>query len=98
MWCREEILDDGSKLTESINKEHENIKYLPYEKIPDNVRAESDLVKSVKDADILIFVVPHQFVKNICHELKDKIKPNAFALTLTKVKDQKKERKKNFLF
>ena len=93
MWCREEILDDGSKLSEFINKQHENRKYLPYEKIPDNVYAEVDLVKSVKDADILIFVIPHQFIKNICHELKDKIKANAFALTLTKVRNRKREKK-----
>jgi len=86
MWCREEILDDGSKLTDVINKKHENVKYLPGQKIPDNVIATSDLSESVKDADILIFVIPHQFVKKTCEELKNQIKSNAFALTLIKVR------------
>jgi glycerol-3-phosphate dehydrogenase (NAD+) len=84
MWCKEEILDDGRKLTEVINETHENVKYLPGTKIPDNVIAVSDLGQSVKNADILIFVIPHQFVKQTCEQLKDKIKPNAFALTLIK--------------
>jgi glycerol-3-phosphate dehydrogenase (NAD+) len=86
MWCKEEILDDGRKLTEVINETHENVKYLPGTKIPDNVIAVSDLGQSVKNADILIFVIPHQFVKQTCEQLKDKIKPNAFALTLIKVR------------
>ncbi|CAF1242533.1 unnamed protein product [Adineta steineri] len=84
MWCKEEILDDGSKLTEVINTKHENVKYLPNKNIPNNVIATSDLSESVKDADILIFVIPHQFVKTTCEELKNKIKSSAFALTLIK--------------
>ncbi len=89
MWCKEETLDDGSKLTQVINQQHENIKYLPHERIPNNVVAVPDLVESVKDADILIFVIPHQFVKKTCEELKTKIKPTAFALTLIKVRNNK---------
>ncbi|CAF4940179.1 unnamed protein product, partial [Rotaria sp. Silwood1] len=84
MWCKEETLENGKKLTEVINEQHENIKYLPHERIPDNVVAEPDLCASVKDADILIFVIPHQFVKKTCAQLKNKIKPTAFAVTLIK--------------
>ncbi len=90
MWCKEEILDDGRKLTDIINEEHENVKYLPGLKIPDNVIAVSDLSEAVKNADILIFVLPHQFVKQTCEQLKDKIKANAFALTLIKVRTRLK--------
>lgn len=86
MWCKEETLDDGQKLTDVINKEHENVKYLPDQKIPENVVAVPDLGEAVKDADILIFVIPHQFVKKTCEELKGKIKKDAFALTLIKVR------------
>lgn len=85
MWCKEETLPDGRKLTDVINDEHENVKYLPRERIPKNVIAVADLLESVQDADILIFVIPHQFVKITCEQLKDKIKPSAFALTLIKV-------------
>jgi glycerol-3-phosphate dehydrogenase len=100
MWCKEEILNDGSKLTEVINTKHENSKYLPEKKIPDNVIATPDLIKSVQNADILIFVLPHQFVKQTCEELKTHIKSNAFALTLIKVrkKKTKQTRRKIHLF
>lgn len=36
MWVYEEMID-GRKLTEIINTEHENVKYLPGHKLPKNV-------------------------------------------------------------
>lgn len=36
MWVFEETVD-GRKLTEIINTEHENVKYLPGHKLPTNV-------------------------------------------------------------
>lgn len=36
MWVFEEMVD-GRKLTEIINTDHENVKYLPGRKLPDNV-------------------------------------------------------------
>lgn len=36
MWVFEEMID-GKKLTEIINTEHENVKYLPGHKLPKNV-------------------------------------------------------------
>lgn len=36
MWVYEEMVD-GKKLTEIINTEHENVKYLPGHKLPKNV-------------------------------------------------------------
>ena len=36
MWVYEEMID-GKKLTEIINTEHENVKYLPGHKLPRNV-------------------------------------------------------------
>ena len=86
MWCKEEKLDDGKMLTDVINKEHKNVKYLPDQKLPENVVAVPDLSEAVKDADILIFVLPHQYVKKTCEQLKGQVKKEAFALTLIKVR------------
>lgn len=36
MWVFEEMVD-GRKLTDIINNDHENVKYLPGHKLPDNV-------------------------------------------------------------
>ncbi|XP_041971332.1 glycerol-3-phosphate dehydrogenase [NAD(+)], cytoplasmic isoform X1 [Aricia agestis] len=83
MWVFEEMID-GKKLTEIINETHENVKYLPGHKLPPNVVAVPDLVEAAKDADVLIFVVPHQFVRKICSTLLGQIKPTASALSLIK--------------
>lgn len=44
-----------------------------------------DVVETAKDADILIFVIPHQFIKHTCKPLVGKMKPGAFGLSLIKV-------------
>lgn len=44
-----------------------------------------DVVEAAKDADILIFVVPHQFIRPLCSTLLGKIKPTAIGLSLIKV-------------
>ncbi|KAJ3666748.1 hypothetical protein Zmor_002180 [Zophobas morio] len=83
MYVYEEIIN-GKKLTDIINDTHENVKYLPGHKLPANVVAIADVVDAAKDADILIFVLPHQFIRTICSTLLGKIKPTAIALSLIK--------------
>ncbi|XP_055923688.1 glycerol-3-phosphate dehydrogenase [NAD(+)], cytoplasmic isoform X2 [Eupeodes corollae] len=83
MYVYEEMID-GKKLTEIINTTHENVKYLPGHKLPPNVVAVPDIVEAAKVADILIFVVPHQFIRNFCASLLGKIKPTAVAISLIK--------------
>ncbi|KAF6736541.1 Glycerol-3-phosphate dehydrogenase [NAD(+)], cytoplasmic [Oryzias melastigma] len=84
MWVFEEMVN-GSKLTEIINSTHENVKYLPGHKLPENVLAVPDLVDASKDADILIFVIPHQFIGKVCDTMKGKIKSDALGISLIKV-------------
>uniref|UniRef100_A0A7N8XSL9 Glycerol-3-phosphate dehydrogenase [NAD(+)] n=1 Tax=Mastacembelus armatus TaxID=205130 RepID=A0A7N8XSL9_9TELE len=84
MWVFEEMVNNR-KLTEIINTDHENVKYLPGHKLPPNVLAVPDLAESVKGADILIFVVPHQFIVKVCDTIKDHIKKDAIGMSLIKV-------------
>ncbi|XP_066253505.1 glycerol-3-phosphate dehydrogenase [NAD(+)], cytoplasmic isoform X3 [Euwallacea similis] len=83
MYVYEELIN-GKKLTEIINETHENVKYLPGHKLPPNVVAIPDVVEAAKDADVLIFVVPHQFIRTLCSTLLGKIKSTAIALSLIK--------------
>ena len=83
MWVYEELID-GKKLTEIINSQHENVKYLPGITLPENVTAVPDLIEATKDADILVFVLPYQFLTKACEQLKVHIKPGAFAISLIK--------------
>ena len=89
MWVYEEVVD-GKKLSEVINNEHENIKYLPGKKLPENVVAVTDLVESCKEADVLVFVVPHQHVEKLCGVLKGNVKKDATAISLIKGLGEKK--------
>ncbi|XP_046421167.1 glycerol-3-phosphate dehydrogenase [NAD(+)], cytoplasmic-like isoform X1 [Neodiprion pinetum] len=88
MYVYEELID-GKKLTEIINETHENVKYLPGHKIPENVIAVPDVLDAARDADILIFVVPHQFIHRICSSLLGKIKSTAVGLSLIKGFDKR---------
>lgn len=112
MYVYEEQVD-GRNLSEIINTEHENVKYLPGHKLPANVVcyspytqtilfvivnferkcfmiifqvAVTDVVEAAKDADVLVFVVPHQFVARLCGGLKGKLKQGASAISLIKVR------------
>ncbi|KHJ86154.1 putative glycerol-3-phosphate dehydrogenase [NAD(P)+ ] [Oesophagostomum dentatum] len=83
MWVYEEMVD-GEKLSDIINTRHENVKYLPGKLIPDNVVAVPDLLESCQDANILIFVIPHQFVRNVCRQLAGKLCSDVQAISLIK--------------
>ncbi|KAK9737364.1 NAD-dependent glycerol-3-phosphate dehydrogenase N-terminus [Popillia japonica] len=87
MYVYEEVIN-GKKLTEIINETHENVKYLPGHKLPENVVAVPDVIEAAREADILIFVIPHQFIRTICSTLLGKIKPTAIGLSLIKGFDQ----------
>ena len=73
MWTFEEQLPDGSKLTQVINTRHENVKYLPGITLPSNIYAEPNQAESVKNASLLIFVLPHQFLGRLLSSIKDHI-------------------------
>lgn len=72
------------KLTHLINTLHENIKYLPEIPLPDNIRANASLEETVKDATILIFNLPHQFIAKICDSLRGNIVPFARGISCIK--------------
>lgn len=72
------------KLTEYINDHHENPKYLPGISLPKNVTAVPDLLEAAKGSDILIFVLPHQFVGGVCEKLSGHVDRNVKIISLIK--------------
>ncbi|KAI5804209.1 NADH-dependent glycerol-3-phosphate dehydrogenase [Peziza echinospora] len=72
------------KLTSIINDIHENVKYLPNIALPKNIIAVPDVVDVVKDATILVFNVPHQFVSKICDQIQGHNLPYAKAISCIK--------------
>ncbi|XP_009125149.1 glycerol-3-phosphate dehydrogenase [NAD(+)] 1, chloroplastic [Brassica rapa] len=91
MWVFEELLPNGEKLTDVINKTNENVKYLPGIKLGRNVVADPDLENAVKEANMLVFVTPHQFMGGICKKLKGKVTGEVEAISLVKGMEVKKE-------
>ncbi|PSC74868.1 glycerol-3-phosphate dehydrogenase [Micractinium conductrix] len=83
MWVYEEEVA-GRKLTELINETHENVKYMPGVPLGANVVACPDLLQTVKDATILVFCAPHQFIHRIVKQLVGHISKDMVAISLTK--------------
>merc|ERR1711892_153081 len=53
-------------------------------KLTKNIIAVPDIVDAAADADFLIFVLPHQFIKRACAPLVGRLKPGATGLSLVK--------------
>lgn len=83
MWVYEEEVQ-GRKLTEIINTDHENVKYLPGIKLPKNIIAVPSLLDTVKDANVIIFNIPHQFLPNVSKQLEGHIHPHTRAISCLK--------------
>ncbi|SPO38941.1 probable glycerol-3-phosphate dehydrogenase (NAD) [Pseudozyma flocculosa] len=83
MYVYEEEIK-GKKLTQIINEEHENPKYLPGVKLPAHVRAVPSATEAAQGAHLLVFVLPHQFIGSVCKELKGKVDPSARAISMIK--------------
>jgi len=82
MWVHDEVVD-GQKLSHIINTEHENVKYLPGVKLPSNLVAFTDLRDATVGGDVLIFILPHQFLGAVCSNIGD-VSPGAFGVTCIK--------------
>lgn len=87
MWVFEETVQvqgQSRKLTEVINETHENVKYLPGIKLPQNVLAVADLATACKDATLLIFVLPHQFLPRLLPTIREASHPSCRGVSLIK--------------
>jgi len=79
-----ELSTKEQKLTHLINTLHENVKYLPGVPLPHNVVANPSLQDAVKGSTILIFNLPHQFIENVCKQLRGHILPYARGISCIK--------------
>jgi len=90
MWVFEEEVtlqpeNKTAKLSDVINEQHENVKYLPGVTIPNNVRAVPDLAEAVRDATVLIFVLPHQFLPKLLPTIRANVNPTrCYGVSLIK--------------
>lgn len=45
----------------------------------------------MQDADLLVFVIPHQFIHKICDEITGRVPKKALGITLIKVTTQEEQ-------
>ena len=83
MWVYEEVVD-GRNLSDIINAQHENPKYLPGVQLPSNVVAVPDLAAAVSDATVLVWVLPHQFLARLLPTVKAAMRHDALSVSLIK--------------
>lgn len=86
VWMFEEQVEHKGtkrKLSELFNETKENVKYLPGVTLPVNVKAEPDLTQAVKDADVLVWVLPHQFVPRTVQNMGP-VKKGSISVSLIK--------------
>ncbi|RDW83571.1 glycerol-3-phosphate dehydrogenase family protein [Aspergillus mulundensis] len=76
--------DEPQKLTKVINETHENVKYLPGIKLPSNLIATPDIKEAVKDATILVFNLPHQFIDKTLDQIQGHHLPYARGISCIK--------------
>merc|ERR1712125_8963 len=62
----------------------ENVKYLPNIRLPTNVVAVPDLAEACKDATLLIFVLPHQFLPKLLPTIRSSSHPSCRGVSLIK--------------
>jgi glycerol-3-phosphate dehydrogenase (NAD+) len=72
------------KLSQAINKIHQNIKYLPGITLPENLIADDNLKDTVKGASILVFSLPGQYLEEVLDEIKGYHRPYARGVACVK--------------
>ncbi len=61
MWGRASEPD----VVKAINEQHENTRYLPSIRLPENVRATTDLGEALRGASMVVFVVPSDATREV---------------------------------
>jgi glycerol-3-phosphate dehydrogenase (NAD(P)+) len=78
LWSRNEAV------SESINRDHRNPRYLVDVDIPDTVRASSDLAQTVADKELVICAVPSHAMRDVMAEAAPHIADGAILLSAVK--------------
>jgi glycerol-3-phosphate dehydrogenase (NAD(P)+) len=78
LWARSQATVD------EVNTQHTNLRYLPDARLPEKVRASSDIAETVSSADVLVMGVPSQNFRSVLLEVRPHIRPWVPVISLTK--------------
>lgn len=78
LWTRNEEQATG------INQKHENSKYLPDVKLPENIFATTDLKQALEDAELALFVAPSGAMREVARQAASYLSPSTLVVHATK--------------
>jgi len=78
MWVYEK------DVCESINQRHENELFLRGQRIPEAVRATNSLAEALRDAEIVVSVMPSHHVRRLFREMQSNLSPQMLFVSATK--------------
>jgi len=78
LWAHE------TDVCESITRRHVNEKFLPGRQIPDSVTASNDLAATLKDAQIVVSVMPSQHCRALFERMRPLLPPRTLIVSATK--------------
>lgn len=78
LWTRSEEQADG------INHNHENSKFLPGVKLPDTIRATTDLKQALQAAELALFVAPSGAMREVAKQAAPYLSPDTLVVHATK--------------
>lgn len=64
-----ELYGRSAEVQNSINEQHENLKYLPGIQLPENLHATSSLETALRDVDLITLVVPSHALRSLAKTL-----------------------------
>lgn len=83
IWVFDEKVN-GESLVKIFNTAHENVKYLPGYRLPENLVAYADVKDICLTCNYLVFVIPHQFLESTLKEMIGHVQPGTVGLSLIK--------------
>ncbi len=78
LWARD------AKVAEAINRHHRNPRYLTEYRLPDNIRATSDLETALRGKEVVLSVMPSASVREIWQRGKDSLEPGSLVISASK--------------
>lgn len=74
LWARRE------PLAQSIERQRENVQYLPKIELPDTITPTSDISEALTDADTVVLAIPSAGVREVLSLIKNKLRPGALLV------------------
>ncbi len=78
LWAHE------AEVRESINARHVNELFLPGQSIPESVSATNDLAEAVRDADMVVSVMPSHHCRRLFERMRPQLRPEMLFVSATK--------------